>query len=492
MNHCRRIVDQFLYRAYLDRSLSGMAQTDPQTQVQQMIARGDGQGNINSDRLIILNMGLGRDSMSMLALLKQGKLMAERHIVRPQDVDAIVFSDPGAEWDHTYMATKDVEKAAKEMGIPFYWLKKPLECDWSKYLADVKLMRAPRGLTARLSGKDKAKARKWRLGKQGLSIRKKANKGYYHFAPPIIEDYSQDRPSGPMLVGFGDKACTVNHKISPIRRLMGDLSIQKFGIDNRAWGTLVKEGKRVPHLNLVGIAADEASRASKRHPYNPERDGLGPYWVDEAYPLMEAGIAKSDEQAILDSEGWGHVRKSGCFMCPYQPLDWYWLLGHKAEQGSQWATTALDRLIRAQQRTFQHGKAKRAAGERTPSGLLYPIYVRIMDRRIQGDRTIPMEDREGRRTRPRRTRGGEDMLLLPQAIPVIGEKFVEPRIRRYMDQGMSRKRATEKVSAEILKKDYAQGCKDGSVNRHARQRLGSPRELKAWSAKCPGCGGSHG
>ncbi len=84
------------------------------------------------------------------------------------------------------------------------------------------------------------------------------------------------------------------------------------------------------------------------------------------------------------------------------------------------------------------------------------------------------------------------MLMLPQAIPVIGQKLVEPRIQRYISRGMSRKRATEKVAAEILKKDYAQGCKDGSVNRHAKQRLGERKSLKAWGSMCPGCGGSHG
>ncbi|MCK6515687.1 hypothetical protein L6R46_11615 [Myxococcota bacterium] len=47
-------------------------------------------------------MGLGRDSLAMLALLTEGKLVAEGRPLRPAGVDAVVFSDPGFEWPHTY------------------------------------------------------------------------------------------------------------------------------------------------------------------------------------------------------------------------------------------------------------------------------------------------------------------------------------------------------------------------------------------------------
>jgi hypothetical protein len=42
-------------------------------------------------------MGLGRDSLAMLALLTEGKLVAEGRPLRPAGVDAVVFSDPGFE-----------------------------------------------------------------------------------------------------------------------------------------------------------------------------------------------------------------------------------------------------------------------------------------------------------------------------------------------------------------------------------------------------------
>jgi hypothetical protein len=53
-------------------------------------------------RIVTLNMGLGRDSLPMLAPLIEGRLVAEGHPLRPVDVDAVVISDPGIEWAHTY------------------------------------------------------------------------------------------------------------------------------------------------------------------------------------------------------------------------------------------------------------------------------------------------------------------------------------------------------------------------------------------------------
>ena len=54
----------------------------------------------SEERIITLNMGLGRDSLAMLALLIEGQLVAEGRPLRPADVDAVVFSDPGFEWAH--------------------------------------------------------------------------------------------------------------------------------------------------------------------------------------------------------------------------------------------------------------------------------------------------------------------------------------------------------------------------------------------------------
>ena len=44
------------------------------------------------------------------------------------------------------------------------------------------------------------------------------------------------------------------------------------------------------------------------------------------YPLVEMGITKDDEGAVLARHGFEGVRKSGCVMCPYQGLGWFWVL----------------------------------------------------------------------------------------------------------------------------------------------------------------------
>jgi hypothetical protein len=62
--------------------------------------------NLNSKRIITLNCGLGRDSISEVCLLAEGKLMGKIdgkiQLIRPQDIDCVLFSDLGAEWSHTY------------------------------------------------------------------------------------------------------------------------------------------------------------------------------------------------------------------------------------------------------------------------------------------------------------------------------------------------------------------------------------------------------
>jgi hypothetical protein len=431
--------------------------------VRALIARGDGRGNIHSDRVIVVALGLGRDSFTILGLLKDGKLRAEGHRVRPQDVDAIVFSDPGAEWWHSYEAIADAERLADELGIPFYWLKKPLECDWQRYLAAVskqrKRIREQEKPGTKISAAFGRQWRRWRQDKESLPIEAKADAGFYHLLAPIIEDFAERG----RLVQYDDKNCTVNHKIEPIRRFMEDLSIDKFGIGTKAWTELVKQGKRAPHLSLVGIAWDEHSgnpatkkaRDSKRHPFNPERHyqdwkqrdhtykrvAPGPWWVDEAYPLAEGRVTKAGEQPILERHGLGHIRKSGCFMCPFQPIEWYWLLGERARLGDPWAVKALARLVEAQRHSIEEGVG----------------IPRIRDKRIQGKRR------------------GLARLRIEQAIPVIEQRLIQPMISSYRQQGLTDTQAREQVYKAILRKDYAQGCKLGSVN-----------ALHAWASDC-GC-----
>lgn len=151
------------------------------------------------------------------------------------------------------------------------------------------------------------------------TVEEKAASGWYHLLGDIIDEYE----SRSTIASRAKKDCTDNHKIQPIRKVLEDLAVERFGVDHRAWGRLVRSGERRPHLTLIGIAADESKRAIDAHPL---RGGDGPWYVEEAYPLLEMGIAKADEGAVLEECGFADVRKSGCRMCPFQPVGWFWAL----------------------------------------------------------------------------------------------------------------------------------------------------------------------
>jgi hypothetical protein len=240
-------------------------------------------GRANADRIVTLNCGLGRDSLTMLALLCEGELYTELlGTLGPDDIDVVVFSDTGCEWPHTYQLIPRVSQICADHDIPFLVLAKGDHGD--------------------------ANAEGWG------DIERKAAEGGYHLRTAIMDDF-QSRATVASL-GKGD--CTDNHKIQPIRRLLNDLSLVRFGLDNTRYSWRVRKGERLPHVTLIGIAADETSRLRP--------DVHGPHYVTEAYPLVDMELAKDDEVPILERWHLGHVRKSGCFLCPYQPAGWFWAL----------------------------------------------------------------------------------------------------------------------------------------------------------------------
>ena len=277
--------------------------------------------HVGRERIITLNLGLGRDSLAMLGLLVEGRLVAEGRVLAPEDIDAVVFSDPGAEWAHTLALLPRVRRFCMRHGLRFLHLQKPSREAWTRYLAELPPPRTP-ARRAALAG------RPWREA-EPATIEEKAAGGWYHLRPPILDDY-QSRAT---IASRASKDCTLNHKVEPIRKLVSDLSVERFGLDNRAWGAQVRAGGRWPHLNLIGIAADEAERALFAHPL---LGGTGPWYATEAYPLLEAGIPKADEQPILARHGFADARKSGCFLCPFQPVGWYWALRETDPEG--WAS----------------------------------------------------------------------------------------------------------------------------------------------------------
>jgi len=240
----------------------------------------------NDQRIVTLNCGLGRDSLTMLCLLVEGELIAQGRKIGPEDVDAVVFSDTGAEWPHTMALLEDVRDICYDHGIRFFMLRKP----------DAELCQTW----------EQTKERAW-IHNRWTTLEEKANEGGYHLRAQIFEDYK----SRQTVVSLGKGDCTDNHKIQPIRRLINDLSIERFGKKNRQWSAAVRNGETVPHITLIGYAADEASRI--KTPKN------APKFVTERFPLVEMGIDKASEQPILERHGLGHVRKSGCYGCPFQP-----------------------------------------------------------------------------------------------------------------------------------------------------------------------------
>ncbi len=85
----------------------------------------DAPGRDSRDSVTLLSMGLGRDSMTMLCLLKERGLEVEGEFLGGDDLDGIVFSDPGWEWPHSYALIPKVREMCKEMNVPFLHLKKP-------------------------------------------------------------------------------------------------------------------------------------------------------------------------------------------------------------------------------------------------------------------------------------------------------------------------------------------------------------------------------
>jgi hypothetical protein len=256
-------------------------------------------------------MGLGRDSITMLCLLIEGKLLVDGKHIGPSEIDAVVFSDPGSEWDHSYAMIPRLQAMCEKHGIRFMILAKPaLEgvSGWAKYIAD---------------GVFSATAKTpWQKVLDGRSIAEKAAGGFYHRRAPILHDYLR----GAQITLRANPACTVNHKILPINsRLVNDLCLERFGTNtNRgAWGRLVKGGIRMKHRILIGIAADEISRVEKGVEAAARKPNS---YYESSYPLAEAGIAKSDEAPILERHGLNDTRKSGCDHCHFQPDSWFWAL----------------------------------------------------------------------------------------------------------------------------------------------------------------------
>ena len=99
--------------------------------------------------------------------------------------------------------------------------------------------------------------------------------------------------------GIGRRQCTDNYKIRPIRRRIREL----LGL---------RRGQRVPSGVSVelwlGISTDEAIRMK------PSRDR----WITNRYPLIEAGMSRSDCTDWRPARYDRPLERSACLACPFQ------------------------------------------------------------------------------------------------------------------------------------------------------------------------------
>lgn len=286
---------------------------------------------LNAGRVVVLRLGLGRDSFTMLALLSERALVVQGKEIGPEEIDAVVFTDPGWEWAHSYEAIEDARRICLGVGIPLYVQDKPPAegpNGWAQWAKD---WRRTHDI-----GESMERVRPWQLNAEPLPLRpsgmgngplslteqraiqKRCASGYYHDRPPIVDDYRvRER-----IIQKKDASCTTNHKVVPGRALMADLARIRFNVkDNMNWSAQVRKGVRPPHLVLMGIAADEIDRAE-----NLVDPAFTVHYEDIAFPLIEMGIRRDGEGPILERHGLGHINKSGCKMCKYQGPDWYWAL----------------------------------------------------------------------------------------------------------------------------------------------------------------------
>jgi hypothetical protein len=288
--------------------------------------------------MIILSNGGGRDSMTELALAEDGRLLVDDWPLALEDLSLVVFSDPGYEWPLTYKAIEVTKEACRKAGIPFYYLAAPslkdeiawaevYDREWKKAMKEAKR----RGVKKwwEVDGPPRNQ-QPWRQRKY-RSIEEKAAAGGYHERPRLLAEM---RLRG-RVTSFQTPECTISQKILPIRELVSDLCVQRYGMDLKTWGDLVYAtrdasgaNKVEPHRMLIGFAKGEEGRAGK---WNPAK-GVGVWGVKEVYPLIDMEIDKHEESRILKDRGWGWVHKSGCVGCHFSPTSWYWMVKEEAPE----------------------------------------------------------------------------------------------------------------------------------------------------------------
>ncbi|MHC4162537.1 MAG: adenine nucleotide alpha hydrolase family protein [Planctomycetota bacterium] len=135
-----------------------------------------------------------------------------------------------------------------------------------------------------------------------------------HLSADIISRHNGQSPRSAAIPAFTPdgngresmlrRQCTREYKIQPIERRVRELCGLKKG--QRAKGV-------IKATTLIGISLDEATRMK------PSRTS----WVENRYPLVEAGLRRNDCLRLIMSAGLPLPQKSSCVFCPYHS-DGFW------------------------------------------------------------------------------------------------------------------------------------------------------------------------
>ena len=151
--------------------------------------------------------------------------------------------------------------------------------------------------------------------------------------------------------GMGPRQCTSRYKIEPIQQV----SRQTIGRKPRT------RGDQPPFLvQWLGISIDEWMRCKDAR----ER------WIENAYPLIEAGMSRSDCIAWFTERYPGQpIAKSSCVGCPYHSnREWLWNLRHDPDAMAK--TITLDEHLRDPERVAieKNGRPKYLHSSLRPLG----------------------------------------------------------------------------------------------------------------------------
>lgn len=132
--------------------------------------------------------------------------------------------------------------------------------------------------------------------------------------------------------GMSYRQCTRNHKITPIQQAARKLADVPRGPD------------RVYVHMLIGISTDEIVRMKAS-----QVD-----WIEHVYPLIDAGMSRTDCLEWFDARGYDRPPRSACVYCPYRSdKEWAELKANdpkgfqaavEYEEDLQWAYEQTDTL----------------------------------------------------------------------------------------------------------------------------------------------------